>query len=300
MEMFAMAFMQRAWLAALMMAVVCPLIGSFLVLRRQSLIGDGLGHIAFAGVAAGSLWDVSPVLSAMVACVIGAMAIEKVRGLLKESADMVLAIFFYAGMGIAVVLASMNHSGNFNFSSILFGSLVTVSTMDLWIVGGLGIAACAFVLIYYRPLQFITYDEAGAAVAGLPVATLNFLLAFLTALTVALSMRIVGLLLVSAMMVIPVAAALQKAKSFAQTIILAIGYSILSVTVGLIISYYANLAPGGTIVLVATAIFVISLCFRTKPVHIQEDRHEDCAECAHQGQVDECGHIHHEHETYQR
>ena len=295
-----MAFMQRAWLAALMMAVVCPLIGSFLVLRRQSLIGDGLGHIAFAGVAAGALWDISPVLSAMVACVIGAMAIEKVRGLLKESADMVLAIFFYAGMGIAVVLASMNHSGNFNFSSILFGSLVTVSTMDLWIVGGLGIAACAFVLIYYRPLQFITYDEAGAAVAGLPVATLNFLLAFLTALTVALSMRIVGLLLVSAMMVIPVAAALQKAKSFAQTIILAIGYSILSVTVGLIISYYANLAPGGTIVLVATAIFVISLCFRTKPVHIQEDRHEDCAECAHQGQVDECGHIHHEHETYQR
>ena len=172
--------------------------------------------------------------------------------------------------------------------------------MDLWIVGGLGIAACAFVLIYYRPLQFITYDEAGAAVAGLPVATLNFLLAFLTALTVALSMRIVGLLLVSAMMVIPVAAALQKAKSFAQTIILAIGYSILSVTIGLIISYYANLAPGGTIVLVATAIFVISLCFRTKPVHIQEDRHEDCAECANQGQVDECGHIHHEHETYQR
>lgn len=295
-----MAFMQRAWLAALMMAVVCPLIGSFLVLRRQSLIGDGLGHIAFAGVAAGALWDISPVLSAMVACVIGAMAIEKVRGLLKESADMVLAIFFYAGMGIAVVLASMNHSGNFNFSSILFGSLVTVSTMDLWIVGGLGIAACAFVLIYYRPLQFITYDEAGAAVAGLPVATLNLLLAFLTALTVALSMRIVGLLLISAMMVIPVAAALQKAKSFAQTIIFAIGYSILSVTVGLIISYYANLAPGGTIVLVATAIFVISLCFRTKPVHIQEDRHEDCAECAHQGQVDECGHIHHEHETYQR
>ena len=132
-----MAFMQRAWLAALMMAVVCPLIGSFLVLRRQSLIGDGLGHIAFAGVAAGSLWDISPVLSAMAVCVIGAMAIEKVRGLLKESADMVLAIFFYAGMGIAVVLASMNHSGNFNFSSILFGSLVTVSTMDLWIVGGL-------------------------------------------------------------------------------------------------------------------------------------------------------------------
>ena len=295
-----MAFMQRAWLAALMMAVVCPLIGSFLVLRRQSLIGDGLGHIAFAGVAAGSLWDISPVLSAMAACVLGALTIENVRGLLKESADMVLAIFFYAGMGIAVVLASMNHSGNFNFSSILFGSLVTVSSMDLWIVGGLGIAACAFVLIYYRPLQFITYDEAGAAVAGLPVATLNFLLAFLTALTVALSMRIVGLLLVSAMMVIPVAAALQKAKSFAQTIILAIGYSILSVTIGLIISYYANLAPGGTIVLVATAIFVISLCFRTKPVHIQEDRHEDCAECAHQGQVDECGHIHHEHETYQR
>lgn len=300
MEMFAMAFMQRAWLAALMMAVVCPLIGSFLVLRRQSLIGDGLGHIAFAGVAAGALWDFSLVLSAMVACVLGALAIEKVRELLKETADMVLAIFFYAGMGIAVVLASMNHSGNFNFSSILFGSLVTVSAMDLWIVGCLGLAACAFVIVYYRPLQFITYDEAGAAVAGLPVTTLNFLLAFLTALTVALSMRIVGLLLVSAMMVIPVAAALQTAKSFAQTILLAIGYSILSVAVGLIISFYANLAPGGTIVLVATFVFVVSLFFKTKPVHIHHEQHEDCHECAHLGQVDECGHIHHQHETYQR
>lgn len=294
-----MAFMQRAWLAGLMMALICPLIGSFLVLRRQSLIGDGLGHIAFAGVAAGALWGFSPVLSAAVACVVGALGIERVRYILKDKGDMVLAIFFYAGMGLAVVLASMNHDGSFNLSSILFGSLVMVSQGDLWIVGALSLATFAFVVLYYRPLQFITYDENGAAVAGLPVERLNFLLALLTALTVALSMRIVGLLLVSAMMVIPVAAALQTARSFAGTIFLAMLYGVLSVVGGLTTSFYANLAPGGTIVLVATALFLLSLLLRNKPVSHVHHYHEECAECNHQGAVDDCGHVHHEHEEYQ-
>ena len=299
MEMWEMAFMQRAWLAGLMMALICPLIGSFLVLRRQSLIGDGLGHIAFAGVAAGALWGVSPVLSAAVACVVGALGIERVRYILKDKGDMVLAIFFYAGMGLAVVLASMNHDGSFNLSSILFGSLVMVSPGDLWIVGALSLATFAFVVLYYRPLQFITYDENGAAVAGLPVERLNFLLALLTALTVALSMRIVGLLLVSAMMVIPVAAALQTAKSFAGTIILAMVYGVLSVAGGLTVSFYANLAPGGTIVLVATVLFLMSLLLRTKPMGHEHEYYEECVECSHHGTVDDCGHVHHEHEEYQ-
>ena len=162
--MWEMAFMQRAWLAGLLVALICPLIGSFLVLRRQSLIGDGLGHIAFAGVAAGALWGCSPVLSAAVACVTGALGIERVRYILKEKGDMVLAIFFYAGMGLAVILVSMNHDGGFNLGSILFGSLVTVSRIDLWIMAALGLAVIIFVALYYWPLQFITYDENGAVV----------------------------------------------------------------------------------------------------------------------------------------
>lgn len=257
-EMFEMEFMQRAWLAGLIMAVICPLIGSFLVLRRQSLIGDGLGHIAFAGVAGGALWGYSPVLSAAAATILGALAIERVRVRLSDAADMVLAIFFYSGMGLAVIFTGLNKEGGFNLSSVLFGSLMTVSGKDLMIVALLGLCTIIFVVLFYRPLQYLTFDETSAKVAGLPVERLNLLLALLTALTVALSMRIVGLLLVSAMLVIPVACALQTARSFAGTIMQSMAYGLLSVALGLTVSYYANLAPGGTIVLTGTALFLSS------------------------------------------
>lgn len=259
MEMFVMEFMQRAWLAGLIMALACPLIGCFLVLRRQALIGDGLGHIAFAGVAGGALWSASPVLSAAVATIIGALAIEAVRTRLKEAADMVLAIFFYSGMGLAVIFTGLNKEGGFNLSSILFGSLMTVSREDLLIVAALGLATVAFVVVFYRPLQYITFDEVSAKVAGLPVARLNLLLALLTALTVALSMRIVGLLLVSAMMVIPVGCALQTARTFKSTILQSMAYGVLTVAIGLSGSYYLNLAPGGAIVLTGAGLFLLTL-----------------------------------------
>ena len=257
-EMLEMEFMQRAWLAGLIMAVICPLIGSFLVLRRQSLIGDGLGHIAFAGVAAGALWGASPVLSAAAATIVGALAIEKVRTKLSDAADMVLAIFFYSGMGLAVIFTGLNKDGGFNLGSILFGSLMMVSSKDLLIVAALGFCTVLFVVLFYRPLQYLTFDEKSAKVAGLPVERLNLLLALLTALTVALSMRIVGLLLVSAMMVIPVACALQTAGSFRGTIMQSMLYGLVTVFFGLTISYYVNLAPGGTIVLTGTMFFLLS------------------------------------------
>ena len=258
-EMLEMEFMQRAWLAGLIMAVICPLIGSFLVLRRQSLIGDGLGHIAFAGVAGGALYGYSPVVSAAVATILGALAIERVRVKLSDAADMVLAIFFYSGMGLAVIFTGLNREGGFNLSSILFGSLMTVSSKDLMIVAFLGLCTIIFVVLFYRPLQYLTFDETSAKVAGLPVEWLNLLLALLTALTVALSMRIVGLLLVSAMLVIPVACALQTARSFGGTIMQSMAYGVLAVIIGLTVSYYANLAPGGTIVLSDTSLFLLSI-----------------------------------------
>ena len=286
-EIFEMGFMQRAWLAGLLMAITCPLIGSFLVLRRQSLIGDGLGHIAFAGVAGGALAGCSSVVSAAIATIIGALAIEKVRTKLSDLADMVLAIFFYSGMGLAVIFTGMNKEGGFNLSSVLFGSLMTVTSSDLWIVAGLAVATIAFVIVFYRPLQYLTFDETSAKVSGLPVESLSLLLAILTALTVALSMRIVGLLLVSAMMVIPVACALQTAHSFSATIMQSIIYGIITVCLGLVLSYYLNLAPGGTIVLTSTVLFVLSLLIgSTKknnpvpdPVHCKvcdEDQENKC------------------------
>ncbi len=285
-EMLEMEFMQRAWLAGLIMAVICPLIGSFLVLRRQSLIGDGLGHIAFAGVAGGALWGYSPVLSAAAATIIGALAIERVRTRLSDAADMVLAIFFYSGMGLAVIFTGLNKDGGFNLGSILFGSLMTVSSKDLMIVFALGFCTVLFVMMFYRPLQYITFDEVSAKVAGLPVERLNLLLALLTALTVALSMRIVGLLLVSAMMVIPVACALQTARSFAATIVQSMLYGLLTVFLGLTVSYYANLAPGGTIVLTGTALFLLSNVVGSKPTAKQPASHR-CRICEEEGKDDE-------------
>lgn len=278
-EIFEMEFMQRAWIAGMIMAVICPLIGSFLVLRRQSLIGDGLGHIAFAGVAAGALGGYSPVISAAVATILGALAIERVRSRLAASAEMILAIFFYCGMGLAVVLTSINKEGGFNLGSILFGSLMTVSGSDLIIVAVLGLFTVIFVALYYRPLQYLTFDEVSARVAGLPADKLNMLLAVLTALTVALSMRIVGLLLVSAMMVIPVACALQTARSFAATILQGIVYGLVSVALGLVISYYANLAPGGTIVLTQTVMFICSIFMGRKKTGQQAVPQHHCRIC---------------------
>lgn len=281
-EMFATGFMQRAWLAGLIVAIICPLIGSFLVLRRQSMIGDGLGHIAFAGVAGGALMGVQPVLSAAVVTVIGALIIEWVRNKLNTFSEMVLAIFFYSGMGLAVVFTSMNRLGGFNLGSILFGSLMTISAEDLLIVAILGLIASVFTIAFYRPLQYLTYDETSARVAGLPVDRLNLWLAILTALTVALSMRIVGLLLVSAMMVIPVACALQTAKSFAGTIIGGIAYGIIIVSGGLSVSYYADLAPGGTIVLVGTIMFLL-VCLKTALFGKNSPEPKCCPECGNAG-----------------
>ena len=287
-EMFEMEFMQRAWLAGLIMAMICPLIGSFLVLRRQSLIGDGLGHIAFAGVAGGALWGYSPVLSAAAATILGALAIEKVRTRLSDNADMVLAIFFYSGMGLAVIFTGLNKDGGFNLGSILFGSLMMVSSKDLLIVAALGLCTVLFVMLFYRPLQYLTFDETSAKVAGLPVERLNLLLALLTALTVALSMRIVGLLLVSAMMVIPVACALQTARSFAGTIVQSMGYGVLTVFLGLTISYYMNLAPGGTIVITGTLLFLVS-CFAGCKSRAQQPEPGSChcRICEEEGGADE-------------
>lgn len=278
-EMLEMEFMQRAWLAGLIMATICPLIGSFLVLRRQSLIGDGLGHIAFAGVTGGALWGYSPVISAAVATIIGALAIERVRVRLSESADMVLAIFFYSGMGLAAIFTGLNKEGGFNLGSVLFGSLMTVSSKDLLIVAALALCTVIFVMLFYRNLQFLTFDEKAAKVAGLPVERLNLLLALLTALTVALSMRIVGLLLVSAMLVIPVACALQTARSFGGTIMQSMTYGILTVLIGLPLSYYANLAPGGTIILTGTALFLLSIVLGKRSVGQGPALEHNCKVC---------------------
>ena len=251
-------FMRLAFGVGAVVGVLAPTVGFFLVQRRQSLVGDGIGHVAFAGVAAGYLLDVSPVLAALVAAVLGAVAIEWLRTKGGAAGDQALALVFYTGIALGVVLVSSAGALNVNLFQYLFGSILTVTRGDLAVVLALGTVALGAMALAYRALAGVTLDEEGARVQGLPVDRLNVLVAVLAATTVAVSMRIVGVLLVAALMVLPVIAAGRIARSMLQTLGLAVAIGLGSVLAGLTISYYGDLAPGGTIVLVAAGCFLVA------------------------------------------
>lgn len=260
-------FMQRALIAGLLVGIICPLIGVFIVLRRQSLIGDGLGHIAFAGVATGWLLGIYPVYTATIFTVSAALGIEELRSRRPAYADMILAIFFYTGMAIAILFSSMIKTSNVNLVSYLFGSIVTVDLQDLQVIAGLTCTVITVLMFIYKELIFLTFDEEVAKVSGLPVKKINMVIALLTALTVSVSMRIVGVLLVAALMVIPAAASLQISRSFRATILNAILISEISVIVGLFSSFFLKVASGGTIVLTAVGMFMLCFMWRQLKTH---------------------------------
>jgi zinc transport system permease protein len=251
-------FMRLAFAAGAVVGVLAPAVGFFLVQRQMSLIGDGIGHVAFAGVALGYLLDISPVATALVASVTGAVAIEWLRANRRAAGDQALALLFYTGIATGVVLVSAAGALNANLFTFLFGSILTVTRGDLALVAALGVAGLALIAVFYRALVAVALDEDGARVAGLPVGVLNVLLAALAAVTIAVSMRIVGILLIAALMVLPVVAATRVAWSVRSTMLLSMAIGVVAVFVGLTVSYYADLAPGGAIVLVAATAFVIT------------------------------------------
>jgi zinc transport system permease protein len=261
--MFDLEFMRLAFAAGAIVGVVAPVVGFFLVQRQMSLIGDGIGHVAFAGVAAGYLLGISPVWTALVAAVAGAAAIEWLRAHRKAAGDQALALVFYTGIAGGVVLISAAGALNANLFTYLFGSILTVSRGDLLTIAVLGFAALALVAVLLRVLLAVALDEEGARVAGLPVPVLNAAISMLAALTIGISMRIVGILLIAALMVLPVIAAQRVAWSLRSTIGLSVVLGLGSVLTGLTTSYYANLPPGGTIVLTAAALFLLAATYET-------------------------------------
>jgi zinc transport system permease protein len=251
-------FMRLAFATGAVVGLLAPAVGFFLVQRRMSLMGDGIGHVAFAGVAAGYLIGVSPVATALVASVAGAVAIEWLRSRRRAAGDQALALLFYTGLALGVVLVSAAGALNANLFAFLFGSILTVSGGDLVLVAALGAAGLALIALLYPAMLAVSLDEEGAWVSGVPVAGLNVVLAGLAGITIAVSMRIVGILLIAALMVLPVIAASRIAWSVRSTILLAMGIGVVSVFAGLTVSYYADLAPGGTIVLVAAGAFALA------------------------------------------
>ncbi len=254
------AFMQRALLAAAMVGVVAPLVGAFLVQRRLALIGDGLGHTALAGVAAGILTGTAPVATALVTAIVAAVVLELVRARGRTSGDVVLAIIFYGGIAGGVVLISLAPTGTAaNLTAYLFGAITTTTTADVVTFAALAAVALAAVALLRPWLFAVSNDEEFSRAIGLATLPVNIVLAILTAVTVVLSMRTVGLLLISALMVVPTAAAQRVCRSFAGTLATACGVGLVCSTGGVVMSFYADTPSGGTIVLLAIAAFAVAV-----------------------------------------
>jgi zinc transport system permease protein len=252
-------FMQRALVAALLVGLTAPAVGVFLVQRRLALMGDGIGHVALTGVALGFLLGTAPVLTAVVAATVGAVVIELVRQRGRTGGDVALALLFYGGIAGGVLLIGLAPGGsNANLLSYLFGSLTAVSPTDVVVVVALSGTLLLTLAVVGRQMFAVCHDEEYAKVAGLPVRFLNLLLAVMAAVTVTVAMRVVGLLLVSALMVVPVATAQQLVRGFRATVVVALGAGVLASTSGVLGSYYVDAAPGALIVVLALGGFALA------------------------------------------
>jgi zinc transport system permease protein len=257
MEFLDYAFMQRALIAAVLVGITAPAIGIYLVQRRQALMGDGIGHVAMTGVGLGFMLSWSPVWMATLVSVAGAVLMELIRWYGRTRGDIALAMLFYGGMAGGVMLINLAPGGaNANLLSFLFGSLSTVSESDVTAICILAAFVILTTLLLRRQLFAVSQDEEFARVTGLPVRALNLLVAVTAAVTVTVAMRVVGLLLVSALMVVPVAAAQQISRSFATTFVVAVAIGVGVTTGGTVTSYYQDVPPGATIVLLAIAAFM--------------------------------------------
>jgi zinc transport system permease protein len=271
---FALPFMQRALAAGVIVGVFAPTIGIFLVQKRLSLIGDGIGHVAFAGVGAGLLLGVDPVLSALVFAVVGALGVDRLRARRKASGDVALALFFYSGIALGVVFASLGGGLNANILTYLFGQPLTVTRSEIAWIFVLGSAIAITMWALRNVLFAVVTDEDWSRVAGLPVGMVNGLLAVLTAVAVVAAMRVVGILLVAALMVLPVASAQLLARSFRATLLLSIAVGVGSVVAGLAASYIFDIAPSGAMVLAAAAVFaIVSIGKRAAPRTLRQEEH---------------------------
>jgi len=257
-ELFSFAFMQRALIAALISGLLCPAVGTYIVQRRLSLLGDGLGHVAIAGVGLAMLTGTAPLPVAIVICLVGALSIELLRQRGHATADVGLAILFYGGISVGLLLAALAGQGAGTLSQYLFGSLITVTAGDI----GLIVALAAVVLVVgigLSPQLFsVCVDEDYAHTQGLPMRLLNLVIVAMAAITVTLSMRTVGLLLVSALMVVPVAAAQNLAGSFRATIGVAMVIGVVVGGGGTLISAAADTPSGPTIVVAAIVVFALA------------------------------------------
>jgi zinc transport system permease protein len=256
-------FMVRALLGALFTGLSAPAVGTYLVQRRLSLMGDGVGHIAVTGVALGLLTGTSPTLTAVLVAIVGGVVIELIRAGGRTSGDVALALLFYGGIAGGVLLTGLAGQSAATLNTYLFGSITTISPADVWVTVGLAVVVVVLAVGLAPQLFAVAQDQEFARVAGLPVRSYNVLVSVMAAVTVTVAMRTVGLLLVSALMVVPVAACQQLARSFRTTLLSAMGLGLVVSVAGVVVSASVTvgedaqgIAPGPTIVLLALACFL--------------------------------------------
>lgn len=267
MEIFQYDFMLRALFASAIVGFICPLMGMFIVFKRLSLIGDSLSHIALSGICGATLFGVNPILGSLIASSLAAILIDRLRTNLKEYADLSIAIIMALGVGISGILISMSNV-NFDLFSFMYGSIATVNKEDIVIIVLTALVIVFFIVSFFKELLFITFDEDNAKFSKIPVKFINTVFMVLVAASITITLRIVGVLLVSSLIAIPVATSIQIAKSFKNAMFYSILFGEVAIISGVIISFYFDLAPGGTIVIISVMeLLVISLVSKIKNKH---------------------------------
>lgn len=257
-EIFQYQFMVKALILGLVLSVLFASIGQTVVLKRLSMVGDALSHASLVGVACGLLLNFNPILGAMLATILSAFAIEVLRKYFLKYSEISISILLAGAIGLAGNLSAFIKNG-VSFDSFLFGSIVTISDFEFWFVLGISIVVLILLFLFQKELFFLAFDEEAARLAGVPSLFVNALFTFVTALTIAVAARTVGSLIVSSLLVLPVAASLQLAKSYKHSVFLSILFSLCSTLIGLLLSFYTPLKPGATLVLIATLFVLLAL-----------------------------------------
>jgi zinc transport system permease protein len=273
-EILQFGFIQRALISGIAVAVSCSVIGLFLVLRRQALYGDALSHVAFGGIAIGLFTNIYPIWTAFAVSVLASLGITKLRQSTKIPADSAVAVLLSAGLATGVVLIGLSGGFSLDLYSFLFGSILLITYNDQLMILVISLIVLAIMYKTYKKFMYIAFDEEQAKVSGIDVTKLNYLFIILASITVIASIRLVGVLLISSLIVIPNITAMMFGKSFKKTLLISIFTSILCVIGGIVISYDMNLAPGGTIVILSVTVFIalVSIKYLLKAFKVQRHK----------------------------
>lgn len=271
--MFFHGFMQRAFQASFLISLIAPMLGLFLILRRQSLMADTLSHISLAGVALGLLIGVNPTWTNILVVMVIAFVLEYLRIVYRTYSEVSIAIIMSAGLALALVLMSLNDGGaTLSINQFLFGSIVTISKQQVWILLALTVMIGLLYFIFRKPMYVLTFDEETAFTAGLPIKMMSILFNVLTGITIAVIMPIIGALLVSAVIVLPAAISFRLSKSFNGVILFGILMALIGTSSGLITSYELGTPPGASITLILIIIFAFTILMKYIMRHMKLEK----------------------------